>query len=162
MSPKPIDKQVSAREGYALWASHYDVHDNPMTTMVEHVLSQSSIDLGGAKVLELGCGTGRNARTLLNSGVGSYLGLDSSPEMLEVAGAAACDVIQFEERDLQGHWWTGLESFDLCLISLVLEHFENIEEVINAATHVVRPGGLLWILEIHSQLRGEGVQAHVT
>ncbi len=47
-------KHVTTRDGYACWAGQYDDHDNPMTAMVEHVLSRAPVDLDGARVLELG------------------------------------------------------------------------------------------------------------
>jgi len=80
-------QRVTTRYGYAHWADLYDDHDDPMTAMVEHLLALAPADLAGASVLELGCGTGRNARALQSMGAASYLGIDNSPEMLAAAQA---------------------------------------------------------------------------
>jgi ubiquinone/menaquinone biosynthesis C-methylase UbiE len=155
--------RVTTRDGYAAWAGHYDDHDNPMTAMVEHVLAHAPVRLDGANVLELGCGTGRNAVALRGMGSASYLGIDNSPEMLDVARSRVGNRpdVRFAEGDLRGRWWSELATFDVVIVSLVFEHFDRIDEVIDSIGRVVRDGGSLWVLEIHPQLQSGGVGAHV-
>lgn len=163
--PRPVTTEI----GYAAWAGHYDAHDNPMTAMAEHVLANGAAAVRGARVVEVGCGTGRNAVAARSMGCAAYVGVDSSREMLAVARGRqelANAGVRFVERDLRDAWWTDLgapgEGFDVGLVSLVLEHFEEVEGVLAALGRVVRPGGLLWILEIHPALQRSGTRAHVT
>jgi malonyl-CoA O-methyltransferase len=154
---------VTTQVGYATWAADYDRQDNPMTAIAAHVLALPSPDLGGAAVLELGCGTGRNAAALRSLGCASYLGIDSSPEMLAVARSRCADDdgVSFLERDLRDRWWSDLEPAGVVLISLVLEHFERAAPIIEALRHVTHPGSQAWILELHPHLHAAGVRAHV-
>ncbi len=156
-------KRVSSRVGYQRWASHYDQQDNPMTAMAAHALAAASIDLDGARVIELGCGTGRNVPSVHVLGCESYLGLDNSPEMLAVARSqfAGHPKVRFEQSDLNSDWSSGLRDFDVAIVSLVFEHFERIGELIATIAQVVRQQGFLWCFEIHPQLISAGSGAHV-
>lgn len=154
-------RHVSAREGYARWAASYDQFDNPMTAMVSWVMSRSPQPVVDADVVELGCGTGRNVESLRALGSRSYVGIDESAEMLQVARDARADEhTTFEQHDVRLPW-PEQRSFDVVLISLVLEHVENVEPVLRCAAALVRPGGMLWILELHPDLAARGVGAHV-
>jgi SAM-dependent methyltransferase len=160
----PSVRRVTSREGYARWASFYDEFENPMTAMVSHVLAASSGDFDGARVLEIGCGTGRNMERLFNRGIRSYTGVDDSPEMLAIAHArgAKFGSVQLEERDLCRDWWEGLEGYDLVLVSLVLEHFEHVSTVLSDTARVARLGASLWILELYPERFHAGARAHVS
>jgi ubiquinone/menaquinone biosynthesis C-methylase UbiE len=57
--------------------------DDNWRTVYELVLREA--DLGGRRVLDLGCGTGRLATTLAEQGIARVWGVDASPEMLAVA-----------------------------------------------------------------------------
>lgn len=155
-----IQRHVSSREGYARWADEYDAFPNPMTAMAAHVLARAAPELAGLDVIELGCGTGRNAGALTGL-VASYLGVDDSPEMLAIARQRAAPRARFEQRDLRAGLRIAPASFDVVLISLVLEHFDDAAPVFAAARDVARPGALLLAIELHAGLRERGVGAHV-
>lgn len=155
-----IRRHVSSREGYARWADEYDAFPNPMTAMAAHVLERAAPELAGLDVLELGCGTGRNAAALAGA-VASYVGVDESPEMLAVARGRATPGARFEPRDLRAGIGLPAASFDVVLISLVLEHFDDIAPVLAAARKVARPGALLLAIELHAGLRERGIGAHI-
>ncbi|HUH00635.1 MAG TPA: class I SAM-dependent methyltransferase [Kofleriaceae bacterium] len=155
-------REVSTREGYARWADEYDDYPNPMTAMVDHVLAHATVDLAGLDLLELGCGTARNVERL-GATFASYLGIDDCPEMLEVGRARRADPprVELERRDLRADWRLPPGSRDVVLISLVLEHFEDLAPLFRAAHEVVRPGGLLWAIELHPALHRQGIGAHI-
>jgi SAM-dependent methyltransferase len=154
-------RRVSSREGYARWAETYDDFDNPMTAMVAHALAWSPQRLDGFDAVELGCGTGRNAKLLRGLGMTRYLGLDDSGEMLRVGrqkGSVAN--VELREHDVTLPW-TGSAGFDVALISLVLEHFRAVGPVLECAAGLVRPEGELWLFELHPWLHERSLGAHV-
>src|SRR5579872_3790177 len=83
----------------------------------------------GARVLDVGCGTGEDARAMARivGPTGHVVGLDSSATIIEVAAArsasdgAACEfrVGQAERLDFDGG------SFDACRAERVLQHVAN-------------------------------------
>lgn len=145
--------------GYDRWAAHYDRHDNPMVAATEWALDARPLELAGARVLELGCGTGRHAARVLAAGARAYVGVDGSAGMLEVAR---------RDRDPRCTWVASAldavpplgEPFDAALIVLVLEHIVELAPVLAAAAQAVREGGALRIVEIHPDLVARGTVAH--
>jgi malonyl-CoA O-methyltransferase len=148
---------VDTRTGYDAWAKTYDAIDNPLVAMTDVAMAAWSPRLDGARVLEIGCGTGRNARFFLNAGA-RYVGLDGSPGMLEVARRQNLDATWFEGDLTQLPRFEA--GFDLVFISLVLEHVEALAPALRSARGAARPGGALVILEIHPAHRASGKQAN--
>jgi len=92
------------------------------------------------KVVDLGCGTGELTRQLADALPGSEVtGLDSSPQMLAAARAAALASLglRFEEGDqaqLRDEW-------DLIFSNAALQWSENHPELIPRLFERLRPGG---------------------
>lgn len=68
-----------------MYKNWYDIVISPLlsglTSRVVETIGQ------GANVLEVGCGTGELASTLMRKGVNSYVGVDVNPKMIKVARA---------------------------------------------------------------------------
>ena len=99
----------------------------------------------GARVLELGCGTGDlwKGRTAgLPAGVELVLS-DLSPGMLETArrNLGGDDRVRFEEIDIQEIPHADA-SFDLVIANMMLYHVPDIDRGIGEARRVLRPGGV--------------------
>lgn len=143
--------------GYDLWAATYDSIDNPLVAMTAVAMRRWRPE--GRRVLELGCGTGRNAPFLLARGFEAYVGVDVSPGMLAQAAHNVPDPrARFVHGDAaEAH---DLAGFDGALLSLVLEHVEDAAPLLAAAARAVRPGGWLHIFEIHPRWREQGGRAH--
>ena len=77
--------QIDTARGYAAWARGYDAQDNPMIAAVERYLDRHRLPFPGARVLDVGCGTGRTMARALTEGAASVTGLDASQEMLALA-----------------------------------------------------------------------------
>ena len=86
------ERSVSVLEGYAQWAESYDAADNPARTMALRALGDGRHDPVGFSVVELGCGTGDNIKTLCSLGMTQYLGVDASGEMLAEARKLAANM----------------------------------------------------------------------
>jgi 2-polyprenyl-6-hydroxyphenyl methylase/3-demethylubiquinone-9 3-methyltransferase len=98
--------------------------------------------LEGSRLLDVGCGKGRFCRAFRERGA-SVVGLDLSPAML--AAAAGLDRVRGSARRLP----FAAESFDRVVAVEVLEHLaaESIETAIREFRRVLRPGGLLAVVD---------------
>lgn len=105
----------------------------------------------GMRVLEVGCGTGRNLALIARRWPGVQLrGLDISHEMLETArtrlgdGAvlALGDATDFDPQALFGE-----EKFDRVVISFALSMIPQWQEAVRHAAGLLAPGGSLHIVD---------------
>jgi SAM-dependent methyltransferase len=162
MSNRSADPTVTAAlAGYDLWSSSYDERDNPMVAISDLAMDAWPLELGGRAVVELGCGTGRNAARCLRAGAARYLGLDGSSGMLARARARGLDArAVFEQAEL-GADGPGLAgAFDVALVCLVLEHVRDPAPALAQAARLVRGGGELAVYELDAARHAAGVAAH--
>jgi SAM-dependent methyltransferase len=156
------DSTDPVRAGYAGWAGTYDTHDNPMIAMTEVAMRDGLPPLAGSRVVELGCGTGRNLQRFLQAGAAALWGLDVSPEMLARARQRLPATVQLLEHDLRDPLPLPEAMADVVLFSLVLEHLPQLTPVLREVARVLRPGGLALAHELHPTLVRQGVGAHFT
>ena len=127
------------REDYDVWAATYDAVDNPIVAVVGLALEETARAWGGARVLELGCGTARNAAAVLAAGAREYVGVDASAEMLARGRVRVGDDarVRLAVGDVTA---APREGFDVAMYCLVLEHFERLEAPLAAAAAALRDG----------------------
>lgn len=107
------------------------------------------------RVLDLGCGTGRNLRRFAaaNVAIESYEGVDCSPRMVELARARhPYSRASFEVTDAT----TALGSqrrYSLITAAWLLSHLASPAELIEAATASLEPGGRFLALAITDSTR---------
>lgn len=147
--------------GYDRWAASYDVEPNAMIAATSWVLDRTPLGAADADVLELGCGTGRNARRAIDEGARSYTGLDASIGMLTVAQRRFHQDprISFGHVDLLAPWAMP-NQFDLALIVLVLEHLPVLDPLLVSLARAIRPGGRVRIVDLHPDRILAGSYAH--
>lgn len=146
---------------YDRWATHYDLDDNPLVAATGWVLAQAPLDVAGARVVELGCGTGRHAAPLLAAGATAYLGVDGSAGMLAQAHARVADPrATWLTADLAALPPCPGPRFDRALIVLVLEHVAAPAPLFAALAGWLDPGATLRILELHPARIAAGTAAH--
>lgn len=106
-------------------------------------------------VADLGCGTG-NVSELLSPCVRSVVAVDPSGPMLEAAKKrlADRDNIEFHAGELDR---LPLETagVDAAVISLVLHHLDDAASALAETRRVIRPGGLLLVIEMRAHDREE-------
>ncbi len=168
-------------EAYARWASVYDHDSNPLqalddaelTTLLPHFLSL--LPATGARVVDLGCGTGRNTMKLYAPNVHSILALDASAEMLVkfaskitiVSPGPHFDPVPEEEPRHSpgaGLRWQVYDMLDDpegakvakiradgVISTLVLEHVP-LDAFFRAVSKMLRPGGLCLLTNMHPDM----------
>lgn len=158
MSAKnPPDEVASA---YNVWADVYDSQANATRDLDAAILRGQEAALFRGDVLELGCGTGKNTEWLAPR-ARSVLALDGSERMLERARERpGVQQVRFVQHDLRERWPTGNAAHDTITCNLVLEHLEELSFVFSEARRVLRPGGFLFVCELHPFRQLQGKQAH--
>lgn len=97
----------------------------------------------GARVLEIGCGTGTFAARAIEAGAASYHGIDVSPKMLELARSKFNDPrITFEESPLEAFAASAGRSFDIILSSSLLHHLVDLSGGIALIRGMLHKGGV--------------------
>ena len=151
---------LATEDAYDIWARTYDDYDNPMIAMCEVALSQACPSVEGLSVVEFGCGTGRNLTHFSAGGANSLVGLDFSEGMLEKARARELPNTRLLQHDISKKAPLEDEKADLVTFMLVLEHIDDLTTPLSEASRVLRPGGRLFIAEIHPYLALKGAAAH--
>ncbi len=142
------------------WANQYDTNQNHTRDLEAQALREMlGADPLGA-VLEIGCGTGKNTVWLAQRAT-QVLAVDFSGEMLARARAKELPPhITFAQADITQPWdFAPAGAFDLVTFSLVLEHIEDLRFVFSQAVAWLRPGGRIYVGELHPFKQYVGSQA---
>jgi tRNA (uracil-5-)-methyltransferase TRM9 len=161
MQPETIRRlcEINARF-YQEYAAPFSATRQRLQPGVQRILSRIP---GDAAILDLGCGNGEFWRGLAQSGFrGSYLGLDFSPQLLDIARENSAKQAQvsknapiFQRADLATADWAenlsgGAGSFTLILAFAVLHHIPSAmlrKNVIQDVRRLLNPNGRF----IHSE-----------
>jgi SAM-dependent methyltransferase len=81
------------------WVKHAAIHDEQAAPFGRAVMDALG-DLTGARVLDVGCGTGATTAELVEGGATDVLGVDLSTPMIDAARAVACENVRFEVGDV--------------------------------------------------------------
>jgi SAM-dependent methyltransferase len=97
----------------------------------------------GARVLELGCGTGTFTDLALTQGAISYAGVDLSPNMIQIARQKISDSrVSYAVQSLSEAARTRAGQFDIILSSSFLHHLVDLREGIGEIQALLAPGGI--------------------
>jgi ubiquinone/menaquinone biosynthesis C-methylase UbiE len=113
------------------------------TYLTDMALSQ------GARVLEVGCGTGAVTRVLATwPGVGETIGADPSPVFVAKARelAEGLSTLSFQEADGRSLPFAD-NGFDAVVFHTTLCHVPEPEVMLHGAVRILRPGGCLAVFE---------------
>jgi SAM-dependent methyltransferase len=152
---------MSTLQHYDRWSRTYDHIANPLVAATAWVLDRAPLACTGLDVIELGCGTGRNAERVLEEGARHYTGVDGSPGMLAVARARSfpADRVAWVDADLHAPWAPAAPA-DLAFVVLVIEHLTELDSLARTLAASVRPGGRARIVELHPERIANGSVAH--
>jgi len=145
---------------YNAWAYQYDNNINPTRDLDKTVTKESLSNIDFFKVLELGCGSGKNTEWLISK-ADKLVGLDFSKNMLDMARKKiTSQKVTFINADLNEKWPVNNNSFDLATINLTLEHIEILDHIFNSLFMKLSQGGKCFVCELHpkKQLAGSKAQ----
>ncbi len=157
MSQAPDKSSIAA--AYDEWAKTYDVNDNRTRDVAGVVLRKIDLPVAGKRVIEVGCGTGRNTVWLAERAA-ELVAIDFSEEMLARARTrVSAGQVRFVQHDVCRPWPLPDDSADVVIAVLILEHVEKLELVFSEAARVVVPGGNFFLCELHPTRQLLGGQA---
>jgi len=140
---------MSIEKMYNVWAQQYDTNENKTRDLDQRTVIEILSKYEFSKVVELGCGTGKNTSFLLTKAQ-ELIGIDISQAMLDKAKQKITDErVHFIKGDLLKAWEVSDEFADLISCSLVLEHIEDMSFVFSEANRALMENGLFYISEFH-------------
>ncbi|KAG9771820.1 putative methyltransferase AN0656 [Exophiala dermatitidis] len=165
----PSIQYLSTAEAYDRWAAVYDTDGNFLQALdtlemkkllpcLLTLLETSNLPQPW-KLVDLGCGTGRNTAALLQVERAAVVGLDVSPGMLQVARnrlvaeSGLDENVTLEVFDLLGQPGPpeSAKAADAVVSTLVLEHIPT-DIFFQHVAEILKPGGLLLLTNMHSEM----------
>lgn len=144
---------------YNQWSATYDEVENKTRDLEKIAGQQVLATLSYQKVLELGCGTGKNT-AWLSENVTHHLAVDLSEEMMAKAKEKiTADHVHFRQADITKPWEFLSQKPDLITCSLILEHIENLAFIFQQAVGVLEEGGHFYLCELHPYKQYSGSKA---
>ncbi len=140
---------MDIKEAYNVWSRKYDSNDNKTRDLDKKVTQRVLSKYNFNKVLEMGCGTGKNTLWFSKNSKKVHA-VDFSTKMLQKAKEKIKeDNVKFTEADITKNWNIPTNSIDLVSFNLILEHIDNLDFVFNQTYNVLNEKGLLFISELH-------------
>jgi ubiquinone/menaquinone biosynthesis C-methylase UbiE len=140
---------MDPKEAYNNWSKQYDSNLNKTRDLEALSLRNTLAVISFDSCLEIGCGTGKNTAWLLTR-AGKITAVDLSPQMLAIAKIKInSEKVEFIEADINTGWAFTDQQYQLVSFSLVLEHIENLEHIFTETTKLLKPGGFIYIGELH-------------
>lgn len=150
---------MNIEDAYNCWSQRYDSDENKTRDLEATSLRETLSGLSFSKCLEIGCGTGKNSEWLLTIS-GHVTAVDLSNEMLSIAKQKInAGNVTFVKADVTKRWSFADSLYDLVTFSLVLEHIEDLDGIFQKLSDVIRPGGKVYIGELHPFKQYTGTKA---
>jgi len=115
------------------------------------VIKQVEIPLKEARILDVGCATGRLLEAMIRKGAVNLCGVDIAPKIVDTARRriAKYDVkADLRPADVEEHLPWPDQSFDVVTLTGVLHHLTQPQKALSEIYRVLKPGGQLVILEL--------------
>lgn len=148
---------MQTKDAYNNWSEIYDSVENKTRDLeakeLRSVLNNIQVD----RILEIGCGTGKNTGWLVEN-CNQLTAVDFSNKMLQLAKQKIKNnKVVFTEADITKPW--AFSKADLITCSLVLEHIEDLGFIFNQAASKLSKDGLFYIGELHPYKQLQGSRA---
>ncbi|WP_256007311.1 class I SAM-dependent methyltransferase [Pedobacter deserti] len=150
---------MNTKQAYNIWAAQYDTNDNKTRDLEGLALKICLASVPFNKVLEIGCGTGKNTEWLMERAA-LITAVDFSEQMLARAkDKISSNRVEFKQADITSKWNFRDGLYDLVTFSLVLEHIDNLDYIFNQAAKSLNSGGYVYVGELHPFKQYEGTRA---
>ena len=150
---------MSIQSAYNTWAATYDAVLNKTRDAEAAAIRQVLADVPFADAIEIGCGTGKNTAWLAEKAA-HLIAVDFSAEMLSQAQRKIKrSNIRFQQADITKEWTFVNIQTELIACSLILEHIQNLNFVFQQAFQALKPGGFLYVGELHPFKQYQGSKA---
>jgi ubiquinone/menaquinone biosynthesis C-methylase UbiE len=146
--------RVSAADGYDRWAHSYDSDPNALLALEKRVLTTLLDGLRPARMIDVGCGTGRWMLHFEQIGT-RVIGVDASAQMLAVAhkhDALSGKLILGDGEHLPVREGTA----DLVLCSMALGYFRCLHAAFGEFARVAARGASVVVSDLHPQALAAG------
>ncbi len=153
---------MQIKKAYEIWSSIYDSNENKTRDLDVISTIETLSNYSFSNVIELGCGTGKNTKWLIEH-ANKIIGLDFSESMLAIAKEKLnSNKVEFQIADLNETWIIKNKSADLITCSLTLEHIEDLNHIFKEAQHALASKGIFFISELHPFKQYAGSKARFT
>jgi SAM-dependent methyltransferase len=115
--------------------------DNPNDTLEKPVILELVRDLTNRRILDLGCGDAAFGREALTRGCQSYLGVEGSRKMVEVAQRNLAGTPGQVVQATLETWDYPADTFDLVVSRLVLHYIDDVDTVFAKVHQALVAGG---------------------
>jgi len=150
---------MDTRQAYNRWAEQYDTNVNKTRDLEAIALRRTLANKTFNRILEIGCGTGKNTEWLQTISR-EMVAVDLSEEMLAKAKEKITAAsVSFRQADITQDWTFAEGPFDLITFSLVLEHIEDLHPIFDKAAPLLRANGRIYIGELHPFKQYAGTKA---
>ncbi len=144
---------------YDAWSSFYDSYANPTVAIDELTFPGVYKTIRNQNVLEIGCGTGRHTRRLIEA-ENLVTGIDISEGMLNrLRAKISSPNLTLVKGDFLSQVIPNAP-FDSIVASLVLEHIPDLKSFFESARKVLKTNGQIYLSELHPKRTAAGTFAH--
>ncbi|MFI8606359.1 class I SAM-dependent DNA methyltransferase [Cellulophaga baltica] len=150
---------MSIKKAYNHWAEDYDINSNKTIDLDKKASMETLRKFNFSKVIELGCGTGKNTAFLLEK-ADEIIALDFSENMLAKAKEKIKDKrVVFKKRDITTSWNIKNDFADLVTCNLILEHIKDLNLVFKQVSETLKNDGIFFVSELHPFKQYSGSKA---
>ena len=151
-------RETNPQKAYDLWAAEYDAQPgNLMLDMDEELFASflNQITIAGKVVADIGCGTGRHWKKIMQKGPKRLIGYDVSEAMLnklrqKFPNAETHIINNYHLQELDNN------SCDVIISTLAIAHISIIEKALQEWVRVLKPGGEIIMTDYHPEALSKG------
>lgn len=154
------ESYTASAPAYDIWADSYDDQpDNLMLVLDEALFTEllSTIEIKGSSIVDVGCGTGRHWKKIMEKAPQQLSGFDVSEKMLVMLQQKFPQAIThiIQNGSLQP---LADNSCDLLISTLTIAHIENAASALQEWSRVLKPGGSMIITDYHPAALEKGAK----
>lgn len=125
----------------ARYFAHRIQPDNPNNTLERPIFLDLAGSLNQLDIIDLGCGDASFGKEALLQGAHSYIGIESSQAMVDLALAMLTNTSGKVHHTRIENWKAQSGQADLVSSRLALHYVENLKPIFQEAYQALRPGG---------------------